>query len=590
MLIPSLLRGIFKRSRINAPTAFHQRLLEEARACQHAGDLGRAQAICEAILAESPQHADALFFMGVLFGQAGRLDEAFSRLSEAITLAPELIDAHIALGNVHKVREALPAAEACYRSAVALDPDSVSGHYHLGIALRVQKKYEDALAHARRACALDPAFDMALDEQALCLLRLDRHEEVISLLDAAAPVRAQAACLVGFSLQKLNRPLEALEAFRMARNMGRVDADLCNNVGWALQDLGRNDEALAAYDEALALDPHYTLAEFHRALARLLTGNYEAGWVDYELRLVSEDRPPAPGISPCWRGESLEHRSILVFGEQGLGDEIMFASCLPDVLTRAGRCIIGCSPRLQRLFQRSFPQAEVRPLVQGEPVPASLAAAPPDFEIPIGSLPLHFRRNLSDFPAHSGYLAADPGRVAYWRRRLDALGPGLKVGFSWQGGTTRTRRRLRSISLDEWMPLLLQPGSRFISLQYGDVAPAITAFGQKSGIEVIHWQEAIDDYDETAALIEALDVTVSVCTSAIHLAGALGRPVLVVVPVGPEWRYGIAGAHMAWYPSVRIFRQRTFGEWPPVIDELAHHLRELQEHYRPPAGTVVNRV
>jgi hypothetical protein len=157
------------------------------------------------------------------------------------------------------------------------------------------------------------------------------------------------------------------------------------------------------------------------------------------------------------------------------------------------------------------------------------------------------------------------------------LGPGLKIGFSWQGGTVNTRSRLRSIPLDEWLPLLRQPGTRFISLQYGNVAPAIATLGQLGGSEVVHWQESIDDYDETAALVSALDLTISVCTSVIHLAGALGRPVLVLAPVGPEWRYGIAGHDMAWYPSVRIFRQRAFGEWRPVIDDVAHHLGEIQK-------------
>jgi tetratricopeptide (TPR) repeat protein len=577
MLIPSLLRGIFSRSGNVSPVASQRRMLDDVLGLQHAGDLERALSLCGTLVVNSPGYADARFVMGTLCGQTGRLDEAFSHLSEAIALAPELAEAHIALGNVHKLREELPAAEACYRAAVALDPDSASGHYHLGLVLRVRQRYEDALTHARLACALDPAFDTALDEQALCLIRLERHEEAVALLQSSISLRPQAASRVGFALQRLNRPHEALACFEKARGMGGGDAELWNNIGWSLQDLGENEQARAAYDKALALQPDYKLAEFHRALVRLLRGDYAAAWPDYELRLVSEDHPPVPAISSRWQGEPLDQRSILVFGEQGLGDEIMFASCLPDVLMRAEHCTIGCSPKLQKLFRRSFPRAEVLPLVPGEPVPPALTASPPDFEVPVGSLPLHFRRGLQDFPAHRGYLVADPDRVAYWRRRLDGLGSGLKIGFSWQGGTVNTRSRLRSIPLDEWLPLLRQPGTRFISLQYGNVAPAIATLGQLGGSEVVHWQESIDDYDETAALVSALDLTISVCTSVIHLAGALGRPVLVLAPVGPEWRYGIAGHDMAWYPSVRIFRQRAFGEWRPVIDDVAHHLGEIQK-------------
>ena len=164
--------------------------------------------------------------------------------------------------------------------------------------------------------------------------------------------------------------------------------------------------------------------------------------------------------------------------------------------------------------------------------------------------------------------------MAYWRARLDALGPGAKIGISWRGGTTRTRRRLRSISLGDWRPVLDLPGATFVSLQYHRDAPEeVDAFRRDTGVAIHHWQDAIDDYDETAALVCALDAVVSVCTAVVHLGGALGRPVYVVVPFSPEWRYGLVGDSMPWYPSVKLFRQREVGEWTGPIAEIRDALR-----------------
>jgi hypothetical protein len=194
--------------------------------------------------------------------------------------------------------------------------------------------------------------------------------------------------------------------------------------------------------------------------------------------------------------------------------------------------------------------------------------------VPLGSLPLYFRGDASAFPKHGGYLKADSSRISAWRDRLAALGGAYTVGVSWQGGTYATRLPLRSIPLDDWLPLLTVPGIRFVSLQYTPEAQAaLHALGERHGVHVEHWPEAIGDYDETAALVSALDLTVSVCTSVSHLAGALGRPVWVLVPSNPEWRYGHAGETMLWYPSARLFRQVQARDWTRVIEDVERGLR-----------------
>jgi hypothetical protein len=228
------------------------------------------------------------------------------------------------------------------------------------------------------------------------------------------------------------------------------------------------------------------------------------------------------------------------------------------------------------IFRRSFPGAVVYGTPDDRSLPGDIASRNMDVEVAAGSLPRFLRRRLSDFPAHHGYLKADPRRVERWRERLAAIGDGPKVGISWSGGVRKTRRPLRSIPLERWLPILRVPGAHFVSLQYTkDAADEVAAFNDRNGRRVEHWQEAIDDFEETAALLCALDQVISVCTAVIHLGGALGRAVWVMAPYAPEWRYGFSGDKMPWYPSVRIYRQPAFGEWDPVISSVAAELLRL---------------
>jgi hypothetical protein len=376
-------------------------------------------------------------------------------------------------------------------------------------------------------------------------------------------------------LQKLHRPREALRYYEAARAAGDTDPELQNNLGIVLQDLGRLDEAIASYDAAIARKPDFTLAIWHRSLAYLLRHEFARAWPDYELRLTSADAPRREAQFPRWDGSSLTGRRILIYAEQGLGDEIMFASCVSDVVAASAHCAIECSRKLEPLFRRSFPSASVYAANPGNPLTPGCRVPDVDVECPIGSLPLYFRRNRADFPRHNGYLQADCELVALWRERLAALGTGLKVGISWQGGTHKSRRPVRSLPLEQWLPILESKDVHFVDLQYTDCRAEVAQFTAASGVRVHSWDEVREDYEHTAAVVAALDLVVSVCTAVIHLGGALGTPVWVMAPFSPEWRYGIAGDGMPWYPSVRIFRQPSYGEWGAVVDAVAQRLREM---------------
>jgi hypothetical protein len=245
----------------------------------------------------------------------------------------------------------------------------------------------------------------------------------------------------------------------------------------------------------------------------------------------------------------------------------MFAGCLPQLIAAAGECVLECSPKLVKLFSRSFPEVVVREAAQPD------AGDRFDAQIALGSLPKYWRKSIAEFPGHRGYLHADAAKTASWRKRLNGIGQGLKIGISWRGGTEKTRGYMRSIPLRNWGEILRVPGAHFVDLQYTDCGDEVAAAASAFGVTIHQWDGVRDDIDETAALVAGLDLVISVCTTLIHLGGALGKPVWVLTPYSPEWRYGIRGETMPWYPSVRLFRQSRFGEWEPVIHDVAKSLR-----------------
>jgi len=576
VVLGSVLKSVL-RGRRNSDTARIEAEMRRAVTLHASGDIKGAIECLQGISSRNPLHPGAHHLIGLWSGQSGDYDTAGRHLEQAARLSPRDADVHLARGNVYRALGDAKAAEQCYRTAVVCAPHAAAGHYNLGVLLNATGAVDQALQHFERACVLEPHMEEACRERILCLAHLARFAEAEAAAAAAveaSPSSASSWLCLAFVYQKTHRPQQALDCYERSRAIAAPDHELHNNVGIVLQELGRVEEAMEAYRRSLALKPDFHLARFHLSLAGLLTQRYDTAWEDYDLRLLSEDRPRAVRSSARWQGEPLAGRSLLVEGEQGLGDEIMFASCLPDVVHATSRCIVTCSPRLEPLFRRSFPAAVVKGVLPGQATPDETV----DFHVPSGSLPRYLRHSLAAFPRHRGYLRADEARVRHWKQRLDGLGSGLKVGISWRGGTYKTRSPLRSVPLEQWLPVLRTPDVRFVSLQYGAVGGTPAEREMMRDHEIEHWPEAIESYDETAALVCALDLTISVCTAVIHLAGALGRPVWIVAPLGPEWRYGWTGDTMPWYPSARIYRQQTLGNWPPVVDAVAHELQDFAAH------------
>lgn len=524
-----------------APVDVRSLLDAPARALAQ-GRTDEAERLLDAVLKLHHDLPEAHLLRGKIHHRRGEREEARDSFILASHFAPQSWQPQLDLGLLELEAGRVHEAIACFATALALGAVDARVHNALGAAHLRNQKIDEALAQFRRALDLEPEFAEAHSNLGYVLFR-----ETEAFDEGARHIEKAVAL-------EPNNPVA-----------------LCN---WAmvLQQRGRMGEALALFDRLLAADPAFSEARVNRALMLLTRGDFAAGWRDYEERKLVWNRAITQDVpAPEWNGSDLSGSTIVVLAEQGLGDEIMFASCLPQVVAHADRCVVECNPKLARLFARSFPQAAVvgKGAWRDALAPGDRLA---DWCVAIGSLPAFLRNTLVDFPARRAYLHADPARVAYWRERLAALPGRLKIGLSWRGGLSATRSTLRSIPLALWSDVLQCPDAEFISLQYSDCTEEIEQV-RNAGHSVHAWREAIDDYDETAALVSALDLVVSVQTAVVHLAGALGTPVWALIPQTPEWRYGHEGDAMPWYPSVRLIRQQSGDDWGPVLRSVSAGLR-----------------
>jgi len=579
----------FSRSDGAASGPYADALHLQGKEANEAGRHGEAAKLLLAAIEARPNDAEIHYELGRAMRRLGEPARAVTCFRNAIELDANHLDARVDLASVLLALDHPDAAEQAARGALALDERSVAALVNLGAAQQRRSEWAAAAGSYRAALALEPDCVPALANLSAVCLQSGALDEARRCAEGAlllAPRDADAQLRLGNVLLEQRQPERAADCFREALRL-RPDAAGHSALGFAEDLQGKLDDALGHYARALALDANHVQAHLNRAAIWLLRGELARGWEEFEWRLRSPEQAPLfeRFALPRWDGSPLAGRRILVYAEQGLGDEILFASCIPDVVAQAAHCVIDCEPRLAGLFARSFAQASVHAGRQSDATDWLASAGPLDVAIPAGSLPRFLRRTPESFPRRTGYLQAAPERVRAWRERLAALGPGAKVGLSWRGGVPQTGRGSRSLELAELLPVLRQPGCCFINLQYGDRSEELAALRARHGIEVTHWPEAIDDYEETAALACALDLVISVSTALVDLCGALGRPVWVLAPVRTDFRYGLTGEAMPWYASARVFRQARYGDWAPVVGAAADALSASSFATRPTTGS-----
>jgi hypothetical protein len=301
---------------------------------------------------------------------------------------------------------------------------------------------------------------------------------------------------------------------------------------------------------------------------------------EYEWRLrtdnfLSEQRNFS---EPGWDGSSLQGKTLFIYAEQGVGDEIMFASCFPDIINKVGLCIIECDKRLIPIFSRSFPKAVFSERGKNT-VAYSSQLSQIDIVLPLGSLPKFLRTDFNAFP-QEGYLIPDADKVRDWRNRLETLREGFSIGISWRGSTKPSVSRKRSIMLEQWAALFSLSGVNLINLQYGDCEDELKEIKEKLGITIHDWEDAdpLKDLDNFAAQIAALDLIISVDNATVHMAGALGVPVWTLLPFVPDWRWMLNREDSLWYTTMRLFRQPSPGDWESVIAKVKDELLKLLDN------------
>lgn len=408
-------------------------------------------------------------------------------------------------------------------------------------------------------------------------LATGRNGLAIAMLNRAAALKPDCAEIfnnLGTAYKRQFRHDEAERAFQRAIDINPDDTDHWNNMGTLHINEGSPEKGVPLFERAIELAPDNIHAHWNLSLALLELGEYERGFKEYAWGLKSENRQHRTYGAPDWDGSHVG--TLVVYGEQGIGDEIMFASLINEAKQRCDRLIIDCHPRLVGLFSRSF-GVECHGTRKKTVTPWA-ADIQIDAACPIGGLAQFFRRSIDDFPC-TPYLTHDEARASTIKKRLDGLPRGLNIGIGWIGGKHETRTTARSMTLDDMTPMLQLPNINWVSLQYTpEAAEEVAEYEKRTGLKIHHWPEIInaEDYDETAALVSALDLVICVNTSAVHLCGALGQPCWTMTPVRKAWRYySPDGSRMAWYGSVVQFEQERDGDWSGVIDRIVGELLDV---------------
>ncbi|CAO3435894.1 tetratricopeptide repeat protein [Azospirillum endophyticum] len=548
-----------------------------------------------------PQGAQRRHNLGNALAVLSRHDEAEQAFAIALSLKPDYAKAWYNLGNSHVARRRYADAAAVLERAVRLVPGMVEAHNNLGDALAMIGRLDEAIAQHRLVTRYRPDDATAYYNLGAVLQQkgaLESAEIAYRQALKRNPRHSAALNNLGSVLKRLGRPDQAELCHRQALDLHPDFVEARYNLGNALQAQGRFEEAATCFEEALAQQPDLATATYNLSLLALLHGDLARGWAGYERRFAAGEVMPNRRLSvPRWGGQLLRGKRLLVWREQGVGDEILFASCYPDVEAWAGGPVtIECDPRLVALFRRSFPKAEVRAesctgdAFGGVPQ-ETILPLDCNFQVPAGDLPGLLRGSLPEFEPQAPWLVPDPALVERWRERLAGLGPGLRVGIGWRSQLMTADRKAAYVMLEQWGPLFALPGVVFVTLQYGDCEAELRAAEERFGVTIHRWADLNlkDDFDGAAALTANLDLVISPAMSAGELAGALGVPV---------WRFGtrdwtqLGTGVRPWFPTMRLFQPNPGEGLEAAIGAIATALRAMMSEPIPaldiaPAATHV---
>ena len=580
-----------------------------------AGDLDQAEIIYKRILKDHPNQPIALNLLGVIAHQRGQYELAVELIAKALVVKPEYAEAHNNLGNALHKRGELDEAISSFQKALAIKPEFVEACISLSDVYEKQGKLDEAVSCLRKVASLKPTFSIVYNRLGNVLKAQGALAEAVSSLEKGIALDPDNAVLhynLGDVFEEQGRWDEAASCFDKAigidpelidAHIGRgivlqfqgdldkaassiwkaiaIDPECAkahHNLGKILEEKGELADALSEYRVALNLDPKLYSSQVNLGLLQMLMGDFAAGWANHEARFLVKD-----GVDnrlfekPVWRGEDLSDKGLALLSEQGIGDQILYASLFKD-FPPCKRLVVECERRLVPLFERSF--RDITFVGGRKKRDAALFGDNVDFQASMGSIFPHVCPEPTMGPEPQAFLKPDDKLTRELSERYRKIASGRPiVGISWSSANKAVSKK-KSIPLKMWGLVLAARPCMIVSLQYGDVTDELSEFKQTTGIEILHDPEidSLQNLDDFAAQLSAMDLVISVSNATVHMAGALGLETwLMLSHIPPWWYWQLSGEKRLWYPCVEKFRQPSRGDWDSVIQTVATRLMTYPE-------------
>ncbi len=518
-----------------------------------------------------PSPSEAQIAQAAKLYESERYADAGKICRDVLTRDPTNVLAYHILANIAMHADNAAMVLALSDAALKIQPDFAILHQNRATALRRQAKRDEAEQAILHAIKLDPHAADFYDTYAMILRDQRRFPEALAAVNKALeiqPNRPQFLNAKAIILVKLNAPEEALATIEDYIKLRPKRAEGHNNRANILKSLRRYREAIESYTEALKHNPSIYMGKANKGMAHLVLGEFERGWELFEHRTPAGKPPEAGLFDPArrWKGETDKNATIVLYHEQGVGDTIQFCRYIPWVAERVGRVIVSIQPSMHALLATNYPQAEVQDVF--EPISTDYT-----YQCPLMSLPYVFKSNAENIPFAKGYLTPDAAKVAAWKQRLPQDN-NRRIGIVWAGNPNHMNDHVRSVPVQLFEPLWSVPNTHFFSMQKGDGALQQMA-ALPSSLPFTYLGDELNDFGDTAALLANIDLLISVDTSVLHLAGAIGTPAWGLIQYDPDYRWMLERNDTPWYDSIRLFRQNINGNWAEVMSRVKLALGKL---------------
>ncbi|CAN2041792.1 protein O-GlcNAc transferase [Candidatus Magnetomoraceae bacterium gMMP-15] len=540
--------------------------LKDAIKHHRAGQLKEAENLCLDILKNQPDNLDALHLIGVIARRFGKFENSINYLNKAIKINSNIAAIHLNIGLALSESGRINEAVESYKRAVNLDPNFVEAIYNLGAALQSQAKFDEAVIYYKKLVSIKPDYLLAWYHMGIALQELDRLDEAIDAYKQAVSIKPDNFKVyynMGIAMQKQGRFDEAASCYKMVVSIKPDFAQAFYNMGVALSNNASFDKAIECYEQAVSIKPDFVDAQYNLGTALLRVGDLKKGFEKYEWRLKKEGAEKRNFLKPIWDGSEFKGKILLVYTEQGFGDAIQFIRYINKLKKLGGTLLIECHSSLVRLFSSIINKKCI--VVRGSEVPEF------DMHIPLMSLPHLFKTELNSIPKDSPYLYPPEDADNEILNIIKAYDNKTKVGFVWSGNPKHGHDSKRSCDLFYFKPLFELSDFIFFSLQ---------KVGIKANFPVIDLSELLHDFADTASVISNLDLIITVDTATAHLAGALAKPVWVLLPFKSDWRWLLNRKGSPWYPSMKLFQQSKSGDWTNVISRISKDLKQFLHDFQ----------